>query len=663
MQPDSRGIAYVVVENHSGYKESLEESTEIGTVCKADVVTPQDTLPTQAATTVYRIRTEEENEHRKAKLKESLGIERSDLPPEHRTQLLDMLASFHDAFSLAEEEHGETDWVQFEIDTGEARPKRSPLRQMPFSVREEVSRLSPWSSPDVLARKKDGSHRFCIDYRSLNAVTKPDSYPIPRIDDLLDQLGHSKFFSTLDLAAGYWQIKMHLGSREKTAFATPQGLFEFMVMPFGLTNVPATFQRLMQKVLMGLNPPSGHDFVSVYIDDILIYSKSLEDHLHHLQLVLKRILQANLNLKPSKCRLIRNEVENMRGPTVLGLSSYYRRFIPSFAAIARPLHLLTRKGAEFNWCVQCKQAFQTLKRKLTESPVLAYPQEKPFIVETDASGGGLGKNNANADALSRAPVGPATSEVDDELQVAAIQSKEITELLMSRPLPPTNNNFVQEQRQDASIQEIVSFLERNELPQGEQRAQKRLFQIVGVDLMELPLATQDQKTERIVKTLVEEMIPFFGVPEALLSDHDVGDWILIKFPQEESGRNRKLSRPWHGPYRVVSHSDTGVVASKVYFPEEECIKVHLTRTSLCPVGFPNGFYWYRRRQSSNSRLYPEWVDALCWPNAVPTQHSEVNSERSGPTVGDDDGAPEYDDLTLFNHREGNLGNEPHCETV
>ena len=140
---------------------------------------------------------------------------------------------------------------------------------------------------------------------------------------------------------------------------------------------------------------------------------------------------------------------------------------------------------------------------------------------------------------------------------------------------------------------------------------------------------------------------------------DVGDWILT---QEESGRNWKLSRPWHGPYRVVSHSDTGVVASKVYFPEEECINVHLTCTLLCPVGFPNGFYWYRRRQSSNSRLYLEWVDALCWPNAVPTQHSEVNSERSGPTVGDDDGAPEYDDLTLYNHREGNLGNEPHCET-
>ena len=144
---------------------------------------------------------------------------------------------------------------------------------------------------------------------------------------------------------------------------------------------------------------------------------------------------------------------------------------------------------------------------------------------------------------------------------------------------------------------------------------------------------------------------------------DIGDWILIKFPQEESGKNLKLSQPWHGPYRVVSHSDTGVVASKVYFPEEECINVHLTSTSLCPVGLPNGFYWYGRRQSSNSRPYPEWVDAVCWPNAVPTLHPEVNSdERSGPTVGDNDGAPEDRDPTLFNHQEDNSGNEQHGES-
>ena len=160
---------------------------------------------------------------------------------------------------------------------------------MPFAVREQVSRQlctmqetgviqpsrSPWSSPVVLVRKRDGSHRFCVDYRELNAVTKPDSFPLPRIDDLLDQLGSTQYFSTLDLAAGYWQIRMHPASREKTAFVTHEGLHEFRVMPFGLTNAPAAFQRLMQQVLMGLNPENGNLFVSVYIDDVLIFSKSL----------------------------------------------------------------------------------------------------------------------------------------------------------------------------------------------------------------------------------------------------------------------------------------------------------------------------------------------------------------------------------------------------
>ena len=127
-----------------------------------------------------------------------------------------------------------------------------------------------------MVRKKDDTHRFCIDYRSLNAVTKTDSYPLSRVDDLLDQLGGAKFFTTLDLASGFWQIRVAQGSQEKTAFVVPQGLFEFRVMPFGLTNAPAVFQRLMQKVLLGLNPEDGQAF---YIDDILIFSPSLSDHL------------------------------------------------------------------------------------------------------------------------------------------------------------------------------------------------------------------------------------------------------------------------------------------------------------------------------------------------------------------------------------------------
>ena len=141
-------------------------------------------------------------------------------------------------------------------------PRRQHLRRMPFVVREEVSKqlkmiqnldvsCSPWASPVVLVRKKDGSHRFCVDY----SVTKLDSFPLPTIDDLLDQLDQARYFTTLDLASGYWQIRVHRDSVPKTAFVTPQGLFEFRVMPFGLTNAPAVFQRLMQKVLAGLNRP------------------------------------------------------------------------------------------------------------------------------------------------------------------------------------------------------------------------------------------------------------------------------------------------------------------------------------------------------------------------------------------------------------------------
>jgi hypothetical protein len=144
-------------------------------------------------------------------------------------------------------------------------------------------------------RKRDGSHRFCVDYRSLNSVTIPDSFPLP---DLLDQLGESKYFSTIDLASAFWQIRMHPSAQEMTAFVVPQ---EFRVMPFGLTNAPGVFQRLMQRVLSGLNLADGPEFVSVYLDDILVYSRSVQDHLGHLRVVIGKLVEVGLNLKPAKC--------------------------------------------------------------------------------------------------------------------------------------------------------------------------------------------------------------------------------------------------------------------------------------------------------------------------------------------------------------------------
>ena len=250
---------------------------------------------------------------RKQKLQESLDLGDS-LDPEQLRKSMKVLQEHHDAFALEEDERGETDLVEFTVDTGGAQPLRQPPRRIPFAARQAVSKQlemmlrtgviqpsrSPWASPVVSVRKKDGSLRFCIDYRPLNAVTKPDLFPLPRIDDLLDQLGKSKFFSTLDLASGHWQIKVQQESREKTAFIINDGLYEFRVLPFGLRNAPAMFQRLMQQVLSGLNFLERPDFVTVYLDDVLIFSETFNDHLSHLRQVIGRIMEAGLKLKPAK---------------------------------------------------------------------------------------------------------------------------------------------------------------------------------------------------------------------------------------------------------------------------------------------------------------------------------------------------------------------------
>jgi hypothetical protein len=276
---------------------------------------------------------------------------------------------------------------------------------------------STWASPVVLVKKRDGSHRFYVDYRGLNSVTKPDSYTLTH---LLDQLGQSAYFSSIDLATGFWQIRMHPDSQEKTEFTTQQGLFEFRVMPFGLTNAPAVFQRLMHQVVTPLNPSSGPDFVSVYLDDILVFYRTLDQHIQHLKTVIDKLLGVGLKLKPSKCRFAQKElvylghvisqeglktsprlVEAVQQFPVpksvhdvrrfLGLSSYYRKFIRNFAKTSRPLHQLTCKNARFIWTPNCQSAFEELKEHLTTPPVLAYPCfQRDFVLETDASIDGIG---------------------------------------------------------------------------------------------------------------------------------------------------------------------------------------------------------------------------------------------------------------------------------
>ena len=268
-----------------------------------------------------------------------------------------------------------------------------------------------------MVKKKDGTWRFCVDYRKLNAITHKDAYPLPRIDETLESLSGSQFFTTLDLASGYWQVEVEEGDKEKTAFSTREGHFEFNVMPFGLTNAPATFERLMECVLAGLT----YEQCLVYLDDIVIFSTTFPQHLERLTTVFQHLRKAGLTLKPEKCHFARKEIrylghivsskgvqadpDKLKAITsypaphdikelrqFLGLSNYYRRFIEHYSDITEPLHKLTRKsGAGYQWSDECDNAFRVLKQRLTTPPILAYPNfAYPFILATDASGTALG---------------------------------------------------------------------------------------------------------------------------------------------------------------------------------------------------------------------------------------------------------------------------------
>ena len=241
-----------------------------------------------------------------------------ELKPADKEKLRVLLYEFSDIISVDNSDLGLTTLVQHEINTGDAMPIRQPPRRLPFHQRQIIQELvsnmlergvmepsnGPWSLPVVLVKKKDGTTRFCVDFRKVNDLTKKDAHPLPRIDDILDTLGGAQWFTTLDLASGYWQVEVNPANREKTAFATPDGLYQFRVMPFRLCNAPGTFQRLMERVLQGLYWSS----CLVYLDDIIVYGKTIEEHLTRLAEVFTRFREANLKIKPSKCHLLQKSV-------------------------------------------------------------------------------------------------------------------------------------------------------------------------------------------------------------------------------------------------------------------------------------------------------------------------------------------------------------------
>lgn len=370
-------------------------------------------------------------------------INTEDLNKVERETIFNVLQKWTPIFSKGPTDLGSTDLIKHEIHLKDDTPFKDPYRRIPPALFEEVREhlkemleagairesSSPFSSNVVLVRKKDNSLRFCIDFRKLNSRTIKDAYSLPRIEETMDSLAGSKYFSKLDLRSGYWQVEIKEEDKYKTAFTVgPLGFYECNRMAFGLTNAPGSFQRLMERCMGPLNLKE----CLIYLDDIIIFSKTFEEHIKRLEDCFERLKQHGLKLKGSKCEFLQREVqylghivsesgvktdpdkiESLRKwpvPTTiqelrsfLGFAGYYRRFVEGYAKIAKPLndllvgHCTNRKSKRkrrpepFTWGPLQQQAFENLIHKLTTPPVLGYADYKlPFILNIDASGDGLG---------------------------------------------------------------------------------------------------------------------------------------------------------------------------------------------------------------------------------------------------------------------------------
>lgn len=363
------------------------------------------------------------------------------LPLDHcnedeKSAVLDICQQYQDLFFLPNDNLSCTEAIRHNIRIPETQP---PINIRPYRLpqihREEINNQlqgmldsdiirpskSPWNAPLLIVPKKSGADgkkkwRVVIDFRRLNDVTVGDAFPLPNITDILDQLGKSTYFSTIDLASGFHQIKLDPADACKTAFSSNFQHFEFVRMPFGLKGAPSTFQRLMNTVLAGLQGIRCF----VYMDDIVIYAQSVADHKVKCTEIFDRLRENNLKLSPEKCHFLSKKivylghiinkdgispdpakisaVKNFPTPknpreikSFLGLAGYYHRFIENFAKIAKPMTGLLRKDQPFNWTQNCEEGFEILKKSLTSTPLLSYPDfNKPFIVTTDASNFAVG---------------------------------------------------------------------------------------------------------------------------------------------------------------------------------------------------------------------------------------------------------------------------------
>ncbi|XP_029941466.1 uncharacterized protein LOC115383427 [Salarias fasciatus] len=432
-----RGTAYVPIVNVGSSAVLLYPRTVVGTLHEVRVVSLPvgiTEVPSSVATVASQVISPTVQE-------QIAAIDLSGLAVDEQGKVRSLLQRYESVFSAHDGDLGCTDLITHDIPLLDDIPVRQRYRRIPPSeyevVKEHINQLldaqviresnSPYGSPIVLVKKKDGSLRMCVDYRQLNSKTRKDAFPLPRIEESLDALTGARWFSTLDLASGYNQVPVSEADRPKTAFCTPFGLFEWNRMPFGLCNAPSTFQRLMQRLFGDQQCQS----LLLYLDDIVVFSSTVDQHLERMELVLRRLQQQGLKAKLNKCAFFQREVlylghvvcdkgvstdprkvevvANWQPPcniselrSFLGFASYYRRFVEGFAKLAAPLHRLvaelggkkskpTDQALFERWSEECHQSFEALKAKLIQAPVLAYADfSLPFILEVDASFGGLG---------------------------------------------------------------------------------------------------------------------------------------------------------------------------------------------------------------------------------------------------------------------------------
>jgi RNase H-like domain found in reverse transcriptase/Reverse transcriptase (RNA-dependent DNA polymerase)/Integrase zinc binding domain/Integrase core domain len=350
------------------------------------------------------------------------------LSSEERLQLDNLISSYFERMGTR---LGRTTLVEHVIDTGSASPIKQRYYPVSPAVQEQIDReldkmieddvvepsTSAWSSPIILVKKPDGTRRFVVDFRKVNSVTRKDAYPLPYVTQILDRLRDARFISSVDIKSAYWQVPLEKNSRDKTAFTVPgRGLFQFKCMPMGMHNSPATWQRLIDAVLR----PDLEPFIFVYLDDVIIVTQTFQQHVHVLDKVFTRLIDAGLTVNQAKCEFCRPELKYLgyvidsRGLRVdpdkvqaildiqtpsdvkqvrsfVGVASWYRRFIPDFASRINVLTRMQRKNYVFEWTEEADAAFKDIRGQLIAAPILSCPNfDLPFQVQTDASGVGLG---------------------------------------------------------------------------------------------------------------------------------------------------------------------------------------------------------------------------------------------------------------------------------